>query len=450
MGKIIGYMVTWTTYGTRLQGDKRGYVKGGEILQGNENIREICQRLQKQPAVILNADAMGESGLTDLTNVFALPRTNLPQESIMSENTMVSPDPCGRGFFIIVCPCIGENVQKSLDNVRSSVCQPVNEFFARHRLFSLHTIRVPEAAVFSAPQFRQFGVDFIEVELFGVEFPAYPFDELLVSLVLGVFKGFEHVIVAPDAAAVVGRAGEFALEAHRVIHTLSRRADLDHLDLVVPTVAEVVLIDELALDRRGQFAEPCFPFILGVFKLHSRVAPATLAAHILSEFVPLFAVYKSSNRSLGRLGPRVADDKLMQVRVGPAHNDLDDLVQVAQLYVAWHGDTPPDGRLAPEERDFEFVDLCRLGRLRAPPASFPGAGGWCFRHISLLFCVSLQVPSGKTRGISNFIFTICDFLFTMVAGSLPACNRQLATDNETGEGTAGGTQKPEDRSQRVE
>jgi len=56
MGKIIGYMVTWTTYGTWLQGDKRGYVKGGEILQGNENIREICQRLQKQPAVILNGE----------------------------------------------------------------------------------------------------------------------------------------------------------------------------------------------------------------------------------------------------------------------------------------------------------------------------------------------------------------------------------------------------------
>lgn len=47
-------MVTWTTYGTWLQGDKRGYVKGGETLPGDENIKEICQRLQKQPAVVLN------------------------------------------------------------------------------------------------------------------------------------------------------------------------------------------------------------------------------------------------------------------------------------------------------------------------------------------------------------------------------------------------------------
>ncbi len=54
MGKIIGYMVTWTTYGTWLQGDERGYVKKGKTLQGDKNIKEICQRLQKQSAVILN------------------------------------------------------------------------------------------------------------------------------------------------------------------------------------------------------------------------------------------------------------------------------------------------------------------------------------------------------------------------------------------------------------
>ena len=47
-------MVTWTTYGTWLQGDARGYVKEGKILQGNVKLKEICQKLQKQPAVILN------------------------------------------------------------------------------------------------------------------------------------------------------------------------------------------------------------------------------------------------------------------------------------------------------------------------------------------------------------------------------------------------------------
>ncbi len=53
MGKVVGYMVTWTTYGTWLQGDNKGYVKRGKIFPGNQNIKEICQRLQKQPVVIL-------------------------------------------------------------------------------------------------------------------------------------------------------------------------------------------------------------------------------------------------------------------------------------------------------------------------------------------------------------------------------------------------------------
>ena len=47
MGNTVGYMVTWTTYGTWLQGDYRGYVKDGEVIKKNE------QRLVKE-AVRLN------------------------------------------------------------------------------------------------------------------------------------------------------------------------------------------------------------------------------------------------------------------------------------------------------------------------------------------------------------------------------------------------------------
>ncbi len=36
MAKTIAYMVTWTTYGTWLQGDKRKYVKDGRTLPANE------------------------------------------------------------------------------------------------------------------------------------------------------------------------------------------------------------------------------------------------------------------------------------------------------------------------------------------------------------------------------------------------------------------------------
>ena len=56
MKKLIGYMVTWTTYGTWLQGDERGYVKDGKILEKNDELNLINQKLQKYPAFKLNSE----------------------------------------------------------------------------------------------------------------------------------------------------------------------------------------------------------------------------------------------------------------------------------------------------------------------------------------------------------------------------------------------------------
>ena len=53
--KLIGYMVTWTTYGTWLQGDKRGYVKNGKILPENNKLKSANQKQQKFQAVKLNS-----------------------------------------------------------------------------------------------------------------------------------------------------------------------------------------------------------------------------------------------------------------------------------------------------------------------------------------------------------------------------------------------------------
>jgi REP element-mobilizing transposase RayT len=52
--KLTGYMITWTTYGTWLQGDKRGYVKNGQIVPGDLKIEENCKKLQEGTTVTLN------------------------------------------------------------------------------------------------------------------------------------------------------------------------------------------------------------------------------------------------------------------------------------------------------------------------------------------------------------------------------------------------------------
>ena len=51
---MLGYMVTWTTYGTWLPGDNRGYVSQGEILGKNEALREANIRRLKSKIVELS------------------------------------------------------------------------------------------------------------------------------------------------------------------------------------------------------------------------------------------------------------------------------------------------------------------------------------------------------------------------------------------------------------
>ncbi len=49
MRNTVGYMLTWSTYGTWLQGNEKGFVKDGEIRRGNaalerENARKVKGR----------------------------------------------------------------------------------------------------------------------------------------------------------------------------------------------------------------------------------------------------------------------------------------------------------------------------------------------------------------------------------------------------------------------
>ncbi|MEN6385444.1 MAG: transposase [Phycisphaerales bacterium] len=52
---LLGYMITWNTYGSWKPGDERGYVdRQGQALQGNEGIFQISTERQKYPTVKLN------------------------------------------------------------------------------------------------------------------------------------------------------------------------------------------------------------------------------------------------------------------------------------------------------------------------------------------------------------------------------------------------------------
>jgi len=51
---VIAYMLTWTTYGTWLQGDRRGWVKDGLIHQGNPSLENTNHQNVKAKHVMLS------------------------------------------------------------------------------------------------------------------------------------------------------------------------------------------------------------------------------------------------------------------------------------------------------------------------------------------------------------------------------------------------------------
>jgi len=53
---MIAYMLTWTTYGSWLQGDERGWVKDGKILDPCSILEEINEDTMEKSAVELNAE----------------------------------------------------------------------------------------------------------------------------------------------------------------------------------------------------------------------------------------------------------------------------------------------------------------------------------------------------------------------------------------------------------
>lgn len=55
---ILAYHITWTTYGTRLPGDARGWVKWGEvgIKEPDPKLEERARERMAEPAVILNQE----------------------------------------------------------------------------------------------------------------------------------------------------------------------------------------------------------------------------------------------------------------------------------------------------------------------------------------------------------------------------------------------------------
>ena len=57
-----GYMITWTTYGSWLQGDERGYVKNRNVLGKDEGLRKANVERLRSAVEDLTSDSVSISG----------------------------------------------------------------------------------------------------------------------------------------------------------------------------------------------------------------------------------------------------------------------------------------------------------------------------------------------------------------------------------------------------
>ena len=76
---MIGCMLTWTTYGTWLQGDRRGYVKNAEVLPADEDLYRANQKQMKFEPVRLSSK----------------------QQSIVRETILGTADKAGQKIFAL-------------------------------------------------------------------------------------------------------------------------------------------------------------------------------------------------------------------------------------------------------------------------------------------------------------------------------------------------------------
>jgi len=99
---MTGYMVTWTTYGSWLPGDKRGYVKQGKTKPDNPKIMNASQSLQKSATITLDS---GQK---------AIIRRAILQEAERIGHTIEALAVCTNHIHLVARPC-----EKSIESIVS-------------------------------------------------------------------------------------------------------------------------------------------------------------------------------------------------------------------------------------------------------------------------------------------------------------------------------------------
>lgn len=151
----------------------------------------------------------------------------------------------------------------------------------------------------------------------------------------------QELVVSPDAAYVLGRTGAPASQNAWALDPGPGRGDALEHDLILPAIAEIVLVYYLVLALSEHVLEPDFPLVL---------APdAKLRIRLTVQDLP--------------------PAKLVQMTVGPAHDDLEDPVELIQGHVARRLEPSSDRRPGSTECHLQLVQLLFVCHRFGRPAS---------------------------------------------------------------------------------
>ncbi len=131
-------------------------------------------------------------------------------------------------------------------------------------------------------------------------------------LVRWVAENIDQSVVAVNSSTILWWAGTLACRAVWILRVCFAREDLFDRDAVLPTVAEVILIQE-NITNRHEAVESC----------------VTLIEVIVHQFKFDIGVAD------------IVDGELVQMGVSPSHSGLEDSVKLVEHHIAIYLDAPP-------------------------------------------------------------------------------------------------------------
>ena len=148
--------------------------------------------------------------------------------------------------------------------------------------------------------------------------------------VLRILDGGQELQVAPNATNIIGWRGTFSGNAQGIKPVRVWLGNGLDLDTMAPAVSEVVFVNELANGLAENAPERVF---------------------LLVQYIQILHLLVSETEGF------LANLKAVHMRVGPAHHELQQVVQLRQLDRAWDEDPPPYRWLDILEFDVEFIEL---------------------------------------------------------------------------------------------